>query len=98
MASVQDTASTQDEFADTRISGQLANEISRSIRTSWNRCDAKDVCIPGEYAYSVGCKQPDPQVRKLSCFVTTEKRDDGSAYGYTVIADVGETSYSWGLE
>ena len=95
--SAQDTPPTQDEFADTRISGQLANEISRWIRTSWNRCDAKDVCIPGEYAYSVGCKQPDPQVRN-SRFVTTEKRGDGSAYGYTVIADVGETSYSWGLE
>ncbi len=88
-----------DEFAETRIPGQAARDVARAVRKSWNRCGENDVCIPGEYALSVGCKQPDPQVLKLECFVTTEKKEDGSAYGYTVDATVAPdfSRFTWGL-
>jgi hypothetical protein len=87
-----------DKNAETRIAGSLAAEISRAIKTSWNRCNASDVCVTGELSLAVGCEQPDLQVRKLRCFVTTKRGAAGGGdLGYTVAADVGKTSYSWRL-
>lgn len=88
-----------DPFATTRISGQLAAYVAKSVRSGWNACGPDDVCIAGTYAYSVGCHQPDPQVRILSCFVTTDKQKGGEGYGYTVKATVNKDgSFSWGLD
>jgi hypothetical protein len=52
-------------------------------------------------AYSVGCHQPDPQVRVLSCFVTTDKGSAGESddFGYTVKSTVNKDgSFSWGID
>jgi hypothetical protein len=89
-----------DQFAATRINGTSAAYVARSVRKSWNKCGANDVCIPGTYAYAVGCHQPDPQVRVLSCFVTTDKSKSSTGdYGYTVKATVNaDTSFSWGID
>jgi hypothetical protein len=90
-----------DPFADTRITGFVGAEVARSVRKSWNRCGANDVCMSGTYAYSVGCHQPDPQVRVLSCFVTTDKGNAGESddSGYNAKATVNtDGSYSWGID
>lgn len=68
-----------DPFAGTRINGVLAAYVAKSVRKSWNRCGTNDVCISGTFSYSVGCHQPDPQVRVLSCFVTTDKGNAGQS-------------------
>lgn len=73
--------------------------MAKSVRKSWNACGANDICMPGTYAYSVGCHQPDPQVRVLSCCVTTDKKSGGEGYGYTVKATVNkDESFSWGMD
>jgi hypothetical protein len=88
-----------DQFASTRIDGSAGAYVAKSVRKSWNACGANDVCISGTYAYSVGCHQPDPQVRVLSCFVTTDKKKGGEGYGYTVKATVNKDgSFSWGID
>lgn len=94
---IEEAEGSADPYADTRIHGRLAAEIARSIKESWNRCDENDVCIPGEAALAVG-RQPDPQVKELSCFVTTERGAGGEDSGYPVHATVGADSYSWRLD
>jgi hypothetical protein len=90
-----------DEFASTRIAGTLAAYVAKSVRKSWNTCGEHDVCMPSTFAYSVGCHQPDPQVRVLSCFVTTTKGKAGQSddYGYTVKSTVDKDgSFTWGID
>jgi hypothetical protein len=94
----EEAAVEEDPYSETRVGGSLAAEIAGAVKRSWNRCNDSDVCIPGEYALSVGCRQPDPQVKELSCFVTTERGEGGSDYGYTVIVTVGADSYNWRLD
>ena len=38
----------------------VLSEIESSIKKSWNRCNARDVCIPGETARTVECTRPRP--------------------------------------
>ncbi len=103
-------AQTEPEFDPTTVPEQevapeeepgieaLTGEIQSSIKESWNRCKARDVCIPGETARNVECTLPEPGVTKLECFVSVTKPDaDGYASGYTVEVTVNGTSYSWGL-
>jgi hypothetical protein len=54
--------------------------------------------IAGETALAIGCRQPDLQVKVLSCFVTTDRGTDGQDSGYLVRATVGDDSYSWRLD
>ena len=76
----------------------VMGEIQSSIKESWNRCKARDVCIPGETARDVECTLPESGVSKLECFVSVTKPDaDGYASGYTVEVTVNGDSYSWGL-
>jgi hypothetical protein len=88
-----------DPFAATRVAGAERRYIAQQVRESWNRCGPDDVCIPGERARSVGCSQPDPQVRVLSCFVTTQVRGDGESYGYSVKVNVAsDGSFNWRID
>lgn len=88
-----------DPFAATRVAGADRRYIAQEVRESWNRCGPDDVCIPGERARSVGCSQPDPQVRVLSCFVTTAVRGDGESYGYSVKVTVApDGSFNWRID
>lgn len=91
-------AEAEVERLGTHIDGRFAAEIAREIKKSWNRCNENDVCIPGEPGLAVGCAQPDKQVSKLRCFVTTERTAD-EQYGYTVAVDVNMDtgSYTWRL-
>ena len=76
----------------------VVGDIQSSIKESWNRCKARDVCIPGETARDVECTLPESGVSKLECFVSVTKPDaDGYASGYTVEVTVNGDSYSWGL-
>jgi hypothetical protein len=73
-------------------------EIRRSIKKSWNRCNDQDVCIPDTKVIATSCKQTDPQVRELDCFMSIKHNGDGTDSGYSVTVKVGtDGSYSWGL-
>ena len=94
------TAPPPDPYAATRIRATTRKEIAREVQKSWNRCGSKDVCIAGEHGSSTTCSQPDPQVRKLSCFVVTNPGKGGeSGLGYTIAVTVTpDGSYTWGID
>ena len=96
-ADLQEAAdAARDPYEATRIAGAFAKAVSKDVRKSWNRCDENDVCIAGEWSHGVGCSQPDLGVRKLRCFVTTKRLENGQGYGYPVaVAVASDGSYSW---